>query len=130
MNHFYKNESIVIFGSILIILLFYVCYLIFKKLSNIKYNDSEYFNNSNSKRSKMIKIYKKNDMSDPDEDTNKTIDDYITDTDIDIDNSKPNDKDAYISKHYDPDIYSYNSSYISKIYDPYSSIGYGYNPYS
>ena len=123
MNHFYKKESIVIFGCILIILIYYLFYFIFKKLNNINYNKFEYFNNSDSKRNKMIKIYRKNDISDPDEDTNENTNDDNNDPD----SSNPYDPDTYSSKLYDP--YSSNSKYTSKLYDPYSSIGYGYNPY-
>lgn len=130
MNYFYKKESIVIFGSILIILLVYLIYLIFKKISNINYNVNgyEYFrsnSDSNSKRNKMMKIYKNNDILDPDENTNLNTNDDNNDPD----SSKPYDPDNYSYKIYDPYSSNTSSRYNAKLYDPYSSIGYGYNPY-
>ena len=58
----YKKESIIILACIIIIILFFLICWVFKKLNKI-----ELFSNSDSKREKMKKIYKSNDVSDPDE---------------------------------------------------------------
>ena len=66
----YKDMSLIIFSYILVILICYCVYIIY----NIKYK--EYFgNNSDSKRNKMIKIYKNNNILDPDEDPDDEGDD-------------------------------------------------------
>lgn len=58
----YKKESTIILACIIIILVFYLILWCFKQLNKI-----ELFSNSDSKREKMKKIYKSNDVSDPDE---------------------------------------------------------------
>jgi len=59
----YKKESTIILACILTIITFYFIYWIIKCL--IK--NTELFSNSNSKRDKMERIYKSDDVHDPDE---------------------------------------------------------------
>ena len=59
----YKKESAIIFACIMIILTFY-CFYFFSKLI---LNKIELFSNGNSKRDKMKKIYKSDEILDPDE---------------------------------------------------------------
>ena len=134
MNIIYKKESTVIFGCIIIILLFYSICFIFDKSKTY----TENFGNNNSKRNKMIKIYKDSDIIDPNEipDMNPNYDD---------DNNDPDSNYAYDpdSNIYTIDSYDIDSnrnknknknntinSTITNIYDPYKSIGYDYMPYS
>ena len=67
MNTIYKNESFVLFSCILVIIVFYFVYSLYiflcKYLCNyLKYKSynkkMESFGSSNSKRDKMIKIFK------------------------------------------------------------------------
>ena len=60
-----KKESTIILACIIIILIFYFIYWIIKSIINKK----ELFRNgdSNSKREKMKRIYKSNEILDPDE---------------------------------------------------------------
>lgn len=74
MNKIYKKESIVIFSCIIILLLLYCLYLILNKIINYYNKNTETFNN-NSKRSKMIRIYKNDNILDPDEDPDDESDD-------------------------------------------------------
>jgi len=75
MNTIYKNESFILFNCILIIILFYFLYYAYIFLSKYLYKYKKYnlYNikiekfGSNSKRSKMIKIYKGDNILDPDE---------------------------------------------------------------
>jgi len=79
-NYEYKKESIIILCCIIIIILFYCIYFMFNKI--IKH--IEMFSNSDSKREKMKKIYKSNDVSDPDEVTvDNPYDDMCDDPDGD-----------------------------------------------
>ena len=57
----YKKESTIILACIMLILTFY-CFCFFTKSI---LNKIEFFSNNNSKREKMKKIYKSNDMSGP-----------------------------------------------------------------
>lgn len=59
----YKKESTIILACILTIITFYFFYWIIKCL--IK--NTELFSNSNSKRDKMERIYKSDEILDPDE---------------------------------------------------------------
>ncbi len=74
MDKIYKKESIVIFSCIIILLLVYCLYLIVNKIKNYYNKNTETFNN-NSKRSKMIRMYKNNNILDPDEDPDDESDD-------------------------------------------------------
>jgi len=74
MDKIYKKESIVIFSSIIILLLVYCLYLIVNKIKNYYNKNTETFNN-NSKRSKMIRMYKNDNILDPDEDPDDESDD-------------------------------------------------------
>ena len=59
----YKKESTIILGCILSILLFYCFYWFSKSILN----KIELFSNNNSKREIMKKIYKSDEICDPDE---------------------------------------------------------------
>lgn len=61
----YKKESTVILGCILLILTFYCFYWFIKSI--LKLNKIELFSNGNSKRDKMKRIYKSDEVLDPDE---------------------------------------------------------------
>jgi YbbR domain-containing protein len=74
MDKIYKKESIVIFSCIIILLLVYCLYLIVNKIKNYYNKNTETFNN-NSKRSKMIRMYKNDNILDPDEDPDDESDD-------------------------------------------------------
>ena len=74
MDKIYKKESIVIFSCIIILLLVYCLYLIVNKIKNYYNKNTENFNN-NSKRSKMIRMYKNDNILDPDEDPDDESDD-------------------------------------------------------
>lgn len=94
MKSIYNNQSFILFSCILIIILFYFVYYLYiflsKYLSNyLKYktynNKMERFGScgdSNSKRNKMIKIYKSDNIVDPDDSTynNKYDDDNDPDS--------------------------------------------------
>ena len=73
----YKKESTIILACIIIIIVFYLILWCFEQLNKI-----ELFSNSDSKREKMKKIYKSDDVSDPDEmlDDN-SYDDNVRDPD-------------------------------------------------
>jgi hypothetical protein len=85
----YKNESTIILICIITIITFYCICWIFKMLNKI---ELELFSSNNSKRDKMKKIYKSDDISDPDEiltdDANDNVmdpdDDYAMDPDDNI----------------------------------------------
>ena len=64
----YKKESIIILACIIIIIIFYIFYLIYLILKKLlKYlNNKELFSND-TKREKMKRIYKSNEVLDPDE---------------------------------------------------------------
>ena len=74
MDKIYKKESIVIFCSIIILLLGYFLYLLVNKI-NKKYNKKTTENFNNSKRSKMMRIYKNDTILDPDENPYEESDD-------------------------------------------------------
>ena len=57
----YEKESTIILGCIIIIILFNSLYYLFNKCTSF----SELFSNNDSKREKMKKIYKSDDISDP-----------------------------------------------------------------
>ena len=76
----YKKESTIILICILTILLFYCICWIFKMLNKI---ELELFANSDSKREKMKKIYKSNDVNDPDEILTDDANDNVMDPDDD-----------------------------------------------
>lgn len=64
-----KKESTIILGCIIVILIFYVLYWCFISIKNI-FKSKESFNcrnSSNSKRELMKKIYKSDEVLDPDE---------------------------------------------------------------
>ena len=65
----YKNESLVIFYCIIIILLLYLFYI----LCNQKH-DQFRGNYSDSKRNKLIQLHKDDDSLDPDDDPNNEND--------------------------------------------------------
>ena len=85
INNIYKNETVVIFCCILIILTGYCIFLLYHKTSELYKNYQTYQNNNeyfgcrdkgnDSKRNKMISIYKGDEILDPDEDTNDENDD-------------------------------------------------------
>ena len=124
----YKKESLVIFGCIVTVVLFYCFYLILKNIT------PEPFLSNNDKRNKMIKIYKNSDIVDPGElpDMNPNYDDDNNDPD----STYAYDPDTYTSDSYDIDsnrkrnMNNNMNSNMPNIYDPYSSIGYGSAPYS
>jgi len=82
----HKKESAIILACILSILLFYFIYWIITSFASI-INKKELFgcrNSGNSKRDKMTKIYKSNEVSDPDEIVNyNPYDDECDDPDGD-----------------------------------------------
>jgi len=69
-----KKISIILLGCVVIVIISYILYFLYTKFTSV-----ELFgvSDSNSKRNKMMKIYKSNDISDPDE----NIDDDIMDPD-------------------------------------------------
>lgn len=71
----YKNQSLIIFYCILIIILCYCLIIIYDKTYKKYKIYKEFFSSSNSKRSKMMKIYKSDDILDPDEDPGDNIND-------------------------------------------------------
>jgi hypothetical protein len=85
MNTIYKNETVVIFACILIISTGYCIFLLYHKTSELYKNYQTYQNNNeyfgsrdrgnDSKRNKMIRIYKGDEILDPDEDPDDENDD-------------------------------------------------------
>jgi hypothetical protein len=133
MNTTYKKESLVIFACIVTVVLFYFGYFIFKNIT------PEPFLSNNDKRNKMIKIYRNSDILDPNELPN-------INPNYDDDNNDPDSSYAYDPDTYTPDSYDIDSnrnrnrnsnsnsnrnsnSNMHTIYDPYTSIGYGFDPY-
>ena len=73
----YKNEALVIFCCILIIIIGYCLYFLYTKI-NKKCKNTEDFGSrkdSDSKRNKMMTIYKSDEILDPDEDPDDENDD-------------------------------------------------------
>ena len=68
MNTIYKNESAIIFTCIIIIIIFYCLFLIYNRIYKTYTKCKELFLNNDSKRNKMIKLYKDDEILDPDED--------------------------------------------------------------
>lgn len=112
----YKKESTIILACIIIIILFYLICWVFKKLNKI-----ELFSHGDSKREMMKKIYKSDDISDPDEIT--SVNAYY-DNVHDPDDSYGMDPDE-ITNHYNHNHnynsnlnpYYYNSNCTNDIYD-------------
>ena len=74
----YKNEALVIFCCILIILLGYCLYFLYTKINKKYKKNTEDFGSrkdSDSKRNKMMTIYKSDEILDPDEDPDDENDD-------------------------------------------------------
>ena len=103
----YKKESTIILICIITIITFYIICWIFKMLNKI---ELELFSgrnsSSNTKRDKMKKIYKSDDISDPDEiltdDTNNNVMDPDDDYGIDPDDNNgmhPNYNNSMNSKY-------------------------------
>ena len=66
MKTIYKDESFILFSCILIIIVVYFMYYLCKTLTET-FGCNTRRGSNNSKRAKMIKIYKNDDISDPDE---------------------------------------------------------------
>jgi hypothetical protein len=81
MNN-YKNESLVIFYCIITIIIFYFLCLLYNKTYKTY---KEYFSSNDSKRSKMMKIYKGDETLDPDENPGLNIHDPDSSTGYDPD---------------------------------------------
>jgi hypothetical protein len=78
MINLYKNESEVIFSCMIIIIIFYCIFLIYNRINKTYTRYTKYkelFLNNDSKRSKMIRLYKDSDILDPDENPNLNIED-------------------------------------------------------
>jgi hypothetical protein len=74
----YKNEALVIFSCILIIIIGYCFYLLYAEIKNIYKKNKEEFGSrggNDSKRHKMMRIYKGDEILDPDEDPDDENDD-------------------------------------------------------
>ena len=77
MNTLYKNESFILFNCILVIILFYFIYCLYnflykygcnyQKYKSYKKKMENFGSYGNSKRDKMIKIYKDDTILDPDD---------------------------------------------------------------
>ena len=79
-NNNYKIESLVIFYCIIVVILIYFLILIYNKTYKTY---REYFSSNDSKRNKMLKIYKSNDILGPE--TNQGDNDPDSSQDFDID---------------------------------------------
>ena len=79
----FKKESTIILICILTIITFYCICWILKILNRIE-KEIELFSNNDSKRERMKKIYKSDDVADPDE-NNDIYSDNVIDPDDDTD---------------------------------------------
>ena len=73
MYNNYKNESLVILLMILFILILYSINILYRKIFVEPFESNG--NSNNSKRNKLINIYKNDSILDPDEDTNDEFSD-------------------------------------------------------
>lgn len=101
MNNLDKTNkliSLVLLACIIIIIFTYLLFTIIKytiKLLSI-YKESFRSNSSNDKRSRMIKIYKSDDIPDPDENPDNNVNDPDSTISLDPDNEEYNQYDQYI----------------------------------
>lgn len=74
----YKNEALVILCCMLIIIIGYCFYVLFAKINKLYKKNKEDFGcreGNDSKRNKMMSIYKSDEILDPDEDPDDENDD-------------------------------------------------------
>lgn len=91
-----KLTSTILLSCIIIIIFTYLLYIICKYICKFVSRNKELFrNSSNDKRSKMIKIYKDDDILDPDENPEYNINDPDSTISIDPDNQEYNKYDQY-----------------------------------
>jgi hypothetical protein len=96
-----KLTSVILLACIIIISCTYLIYLIISCIYKLISIDKELFrssNSSNDKRNKMIKIYKNDDIPDPDENPEYNINDPDSTVSIDPDNKE---YDNYENDNYD-----------------------------
>lgn len=92
-----KLTSLVLLGCIIIIILSYLLFIFFKGISNLLSRYTETFNtDSNSKRSKIIKMYKSDEILDPDENPDYNVNDPDSTISIDPDNEEYDPYNQYI----------------------------------
>ena len=93
-----KLTSIVLLACIIIICVTYLLFIIIKYTLKLFSSYKELFrgNSSNDKRSKMMKIYKSDDIPDPDENPNAGVNDPDSTISLDPDNEEYDQYDQYI----------------------------------
>ena len=93
-----KLTSVILLACIIIISCTYSIYLIISCIYKLIFEDKELFrsNSSNDKRNKMIKIYKNDDIPDPDENPEYNINDPDSTISIDPDNIEYDNYNQYI----------------------------------
>lgn len=94
MNNLDKSNqltSIVLLGCIIIIISSYIIFIIINFISELVFRYIEPFRGvSNGKRSRMIEIYKNDDIADPDENPQYNVNDPDSTDSIDPDNQEYN----------------------------------------
>ena len=94
-----KLTSIVILACIIIICFTYLLFIIIKYTLKLFSSYKELFkssSSSNDKRNKMIKIYKADDIPDPDENPDNGVNDPDSTISLDPDNKEYDNYDQYI----------------------------------
>ena len=93
-----KLTSIVLLGCIIIICVTYLLFIIIKYTLKLFSSYKELFkgSSSNDKRSKMMKIYKSDEILDPDENPEYNINDPDSTISLDPDNEEYDNYDQYI----------------------------------
>lgn len=90
--------SVILLACIIIIIFTYLLFIIIKYTFKLLSGDIELFrsSSSNDKRSKMIKIYKNDDIPDPDENPDYNVNDPDSTISLDPDNKEFDQYDQYV----------------------------------
>ena len=101
MNNLDKTNnltSVILLACIIIIIFAYLLFIIIKYTFKLLSGDIELFrsSSSNDKRSKLIKIYKNDDIPDPDENPDYNVNDPDSTISLDPDNKLFDQYDQYV----------------------------------
>ena len=91
--------SVILLACIIIIIFTYLLFIIIKYTFKLLSGDIELFrssSSSNDKRSKLIKIYKNDDIPDPDENPDYNVNDPDSTISLDPDNKEFDQYDQYV----------------------------------